>query len=116
MLCARDIVTFLGAWELMTLVPAAIILIWRNEEPARRGVFIYVAVTHLAGAGAWVALLVLARHGALGGHALDGSSSSGALVAVAALIGFGAKAGVDAAARVAAARAPARARRTSRRS
>jgi hypothetical protein len=72
MLCARDIVTFLGAWELMTLVPAAIVLIWRNEEPARRGVFIYVAVTHLAGAGARVALLVLARYGALGGNALDG--------------------------------------------
>ncbi len=71
-----------------------IILVWRNEEPARRGVFIYVAITHLAGAGAWVALLVLAEHGALGGHALDASSSSGALVAVAALIGFGAKAGV----------------------
>jgi hydrogenase-4 component B len=94
MLCARDVFTFLAAWELMTLLPAAIILIWRNEERARRGVFIYVAVTHLAGAGAWVALLVLAEHGALGGHALDASSSSGVLVAVAALIGFGAKAGV----------------------
>ncbi len=93
-LCARDLLTFLAAWELMTLVPAAIILIWRDEERARRGVFVYVGVTHLAGAGAWVALLVLARHGALGGPALDASSSSGALVAVAALIGFGAKAGV----------------------
>jgi hydrogenase-4 component B len=94
LLCARDVLTFLAAWELMTLLPAVIILVWRNEEPARRGVFIYVAITHLAGAGAWVALLVLAEHGALGGHALDASSSSGALVAVAALIGFGAKAGV----------------------
>jgi hydrogenase-4 component B len=94
MLCARDVVTFLASWELMTLLPATIILVWRSEERARRGVFIYVAVTHLAGAGAWVALLVLARHGALGGHALDGSSGSGALVAIAALIGFGAKAGV----------------------
>ena len=37
---------------------------------------------------------MLAEHGALGGRALDGSSSSGALVAIAALIGFGAKAGV----------------------
>ena len=57
-----------AAWELMTLVPAAIILVWRNEEQARRSVFVYVAVTHLAGAGAWVALLVLADHGALGGR------------------------------------------------
>jgi len=94
LLCARDVITFLGAWELMTLVPAAIILIWRNEERARRAVFIYVAVTHVAGAGAWIALLVLARHGALGGPALAASSSSGGLAAVAALIGFGAKAGV----------------------
>jgi len=94
LLCARDVVTFLAAWELMTLLPASIILVWRNEERARRGVFIYVAVTHLAGAGAWVALLVLAEHGALGGRALDGSSSTAAVVAIAALIGFGAKAGV----------------------
>ena len=94
LLCARDVVTFLAAWELMTLVPAGIILVWRNEEPARRAVFVYVAVTHVAGAGAWVALLVLAEHGALGGRALDGTSSTGAVVAIAALIGFGAKTGV----------------------
>ena len=94
LLCARDAITFLGAWELMTLVPAAIILVWHNEERARRTVFIYVAVTHVAGAGAWVALLVLAEHGALGGPALAASSPSGALVAIAALVGFGAKAGV----------------------
>ena len=94
LLCARDVLTFLGAWELMTLVPAAIILVWHNEERARRAVFVYVAVTHVAGAGAWVSLLVLAQHGALGGPALDASSSSGALVAIAALVGFGAKAGV----------------------
>jgi formate hydrogenlyase subunit 3/multisubunit Na+/H+ antiporter MnhD subunit len=29
LLCARDLVMFLLAWELMTLVPAAIILVWR---------------------------------------------------------------------------------------
>ena len=94
LLCARDLVMFLLAWELMTLVPAAIILVSRSDETARRSVFVYAAVTHLAGAGVWIALLVLADHGALGGHALDASSGSGALVAVAALIGFGAKAGV----------------------
>ena len=94
LLCARDLVMFLLAWELMTLVPAAIILVSRSDETARRSVFVYAAVTHLAGAGVWIALLLLADHGALGGHALDASSGSGALVAVAALIGFGAKAGV----------------------
>jgi hydrogenase-4 component B len=93
LLCARDVVMFLMAWELMTLVPAAIILIWRVEQEARRSVFVYVAVTHLAGSGVWVALLVLADHGALGGSTLDASSATGALVAVTALIGFAAKAG-----------------------
>ncbi len=93
LLCARDVITFLMAWELMTLVPAAIILVSRVEEEARRSVFVYVAVTHLAGVGVWVALLVLADHGALGGPALDASSGAGTLVAVGALIGFGAKAG-----------------------
>jgi hydrogenase-4 component B len=94
LLCARDLVMFLVAWELMTLVPAAIILVWHSDELARRSVFVYAAVTHLAGGGVWIALLVLADHGAIGGHALDASSSTGTLVAVVALIGFGAKAGV----------------------
>jgi hydrogenase-4 component B len=94
LLCARDVVSFLVSWELMTLVPAAIILIWHADQPARRSVFVYAAVTHVAGAGVWLSLLVLAGHGALSGHALAASSSPGVLVSVAALIGFGAKAGV----------------------
>jgi hydrogenase-4 component B len=94
LVCARDVVSFLVAWELITLVPAAIILIWSTDQAARRSVFVYAAVTHLAGAGVWVSLLVLAEHGALSGHALAASSSTGVLVSVAALIGFGAKAGV----------------------
>ena len=77
LLCARDSLTFLGAWELMTLVPAAIILVWRTDEDrARRSVFVYVAVTHLAGAGTWVALLVLADARRARRPALDASSSS----------------------------------------
>lgn len=94
LLCARDVVSFLASWELMTLVPVAIILVWRADEPARRSVFVYAAITHLAGAGVWVALLVLAERGALTGHALAASSSTGVLVSVSALVGFGAKAGV----------------------
>ena len=94
LVCARDVVTFLASWELMTLVPAAIILIWHADRAARRSVFVYAAVTHLAGAGVWVAMLVLAEHGALSGHALAASSSTGVLVSVSALVGFGAKAGV----------------------
>ena len=65
-LCARDVVTFLAGWELMTLVPAAIMLVVRSDEAARRTVFAYVAITHLGGVGVWVALLELARAGAIG--------------------------------------------------
>ena len=65
-LTARDPLTFLVGWEAMTLVPAAVILIAHADEPARRAVFFYVALTHLAGAGTWVAILLLANEGAIG--------------------------------------------------
>lgn len=93
-LCARDPLTFLTFWELMTLVPAAIILVGRNDEPARRTAFTYVGITHLGGAGVWVALLLLAREGALGeADVLESGSGLQAAIALAALIGFGTKAG-----------------------
>ncbi|MGD0455262.1 MAG: proton-conducting transporter membrane subunit [Solirubrobacteraceae bacterium] len=90
--CARDVSTFLGFWELMTLVPAAAILLARQDREARHGVFVYLAITHIGGAGVWVSMLVLAQHGALGGHPLGGSVA--ALVACASLIGFSTKAGL----------------------
>ena len=65
-LCARDALSFLFFWELMTLVPAAIILAGTATEAARHTVFTYVAITHLGGAGTWIALLLLAHEGALG--------------------------------------------------
>ena len=94
-LCARDPVTLLGGWELMTLLPAAIILVDGAGAAARHTVLVYVAITHLAGAGTWVAVL-LAAHAGL----LDGSGTvargSGLQVAIAlcALVGMGTKAGV----------------------
>ncbi len=92
LLAARDVTTFLAFWELITLLPAAMILIVRHDEQARRDVFAYLAITHLGGIGVWVSLLVLADHGALGGAPLH-SAGLRALVAVAAMIGFGTKAG-----------------------
>ena len=65
-LCARDALSFLFFWELMTLVPAAIILVGTATESARHAVFTYVAITHLGGAGTWIALLLLAHEGAIG--------------------------------------------------
>lgn len=89
---ARDVSTFLGFWELMTLVPAAAILLARQDREARHGVFVYLAITHIGGAGVWVAMLVLVQHGALGGHQLGGGLA--AFVACASLIGFSTKAGL----------------------
>jgi hydrogenase-4 component B len=88
-LTARDVTTFLAFWELMTLVPAAAILVARRDRAVRRAVFVYLAITHLGGAGVWIALLTLAHEGALG--AGDGPRT---LVLVAALVGFGTKAGL----------------------
>lgn len=90
--CARDVSTFLGFWELMTLVPAGAILLARQDEQARHGVFVYLAITHIGGAGVWVSMLVLAAHGALGGPSLGGGLA--AFVACMSLIGFSTKAGL----------------------
>jgi hydrogenase-4 component B len=83
-LAARDVVTFLAFWELMTLVPAAAILVARPDRAVRRAVFVYLAITHLGGIGVWVALLTLANEG----------EGPRAIVLVAALVGFGTKAGL----------------------
>ena len=92
---ARDALSFLFFWELMTLVPAAIILVGTATESARRTVFTYIAITHLGGAGTWIALLLLAHEGAIGNStALTEGSSVQAVIAIAAIIGFGTKAGL----------------------
>ena len=94
--CARDPISFLLGWELMTLLPAIVIMIARaDDHRARRTVFTYLAVTHLGGAGTWIAVLLLAQAGAIG-HPEAISSGSGlqTAIALAALFGMGTKAGV----------------------
>jgi hydrogenase-4 component B len=95
-LCARDPLMFLAGWESMTLVPAVVILVSRRaDRRARQTVFNYLAVTHLGGAGTWIAILLLAHAGAIGGHASIASGSGlQAAIALSALVGFGTKAGV----------------------
>jgi hydrogenase-4 component B len=93
LLLARDVTTFLAFWELMTLLPASAILVARSDGSARRDTFYYVAVTHIGGAGVWIAMLLLARHHGLSGSPLQGGGQR-ALVMVAALVGFGTKAGL----------------------
>ena len=111
-LCARDALSFLFFWELMTLVPAAVILAGQRvarppgtpSSPTSRS-------RTSAAPGTWIALLLLAHEGAIGDPtALSEGSGVQAVIAVAAIVGFGTKAGPDADARVAAARAPDRAR------
>ena len=94
--CARDPLTFLAAWELMTLLPAAVILVARGaDRPSRRTVFTYLAVTHLAGVGTWVAILLLADAESIGGGStLARGSGLQIAIALAALVGMGTKAGL----------------------
>jgi hydrogenase-4 component B len=94
-LAARDVTTLLAFWELMTLMPAAAILVAKRDAAVRGAVYAYLAITHLGGAGVWIALLVLQHHGAIGDPGALAAAGSGAqtLVAIAALIGFGTKAG-----------------------
>ena len=95
-LCARDPITFLLGWELMTLLPAAVILVARAaDRQSRRVVFVYVTITHLGGAGTWIAILLLAHAGAIGqSTALAPGSGLQTGIALAALVGMGTKAGV----------------------
>lgn len=95
-LTARDLVSFLGLWELMTLVPAAAILIVRRERRVRHTVLVYLGLTHVGGVGVWVALLLLLRYGALGNPSALAAQGTGiqVLVALAAVVGFGTKAGL----------------------
>ncbi len=94
-LTARDVTTFLTFWELMTLLPAAAILVAKRDVSVRGAVYAYLAITHLGGAGVWIALLVLQHHGAIGDPSALAAAGTGAqtLVAISALIGFGTKSG-----------------------
>lgn len=92
-LCARDITTFLAFWELMTLAPAAAILVARRGRRVRRDVFAYVGITHLGGVGVWLALIALHQAGALGGAPVAAGGLQ-TFIALAALVGFGTKAGL----------------------
>lgn len=95
-LTARDVGSFLAFWELMTLVPAASILVRRSDRRARRDTFVYVAITHLGGVGVWLALIALQQVGAVGDATALAHHGAGlqVFVAVAAVIGFGTKAGL----------------------
>lgn len=95
-LTARSATGFLACWELMTMIPAAAILVQRRDGPVRAAVYGYLAITHVAGTGVWIAVLILAHHGGMGDPRALAHTGAVAqtVVALAALIGFGAKAGL----------------------
>ena len=65
------------------------------DRPARQAVFTQSVISHLGGAGTWIAVLLLAKAGAIGNpSAIEAGSGLQAAVALAALIGMGTKAGV----------------------
>jgi hydrogenase-4 component B len=96
LVCARDVISFLAFWELMTVLPAATILVARQSRTVRRSVFVYLAVTHIGGVGVWVSLLLLAHIGAFTDpHAFARASTAmQTVIAVGAIVGFGTKAGL----------------------
>jgi hydrogenase-4 component B len=93
---ARDTVTFLMMWELMSVAPAVAILLTSRSAKTCRAVLVYLGSTHLAGVGVWLSMLALAHLGAFTDpHALAGQTSLvRSLLAAAALVGFGTKAGL----------------------
>ncbi len=93
LVAARDVTTFLACWELMTLIPAAAMLVARQDEEVRRAVIVYVGITHVGAVGVWVVMLILSAHGAIGGTPLSPGGLQ-TLVLVMALAGFLTKAGI----------------------
>jgi hydrogenase-4 component B len=98
--CAGDLVTFLLAWECMTLSSWVLVVSdTRNEENARAGL-LYMVMAHAGTAALLVAFLVLADRGggtdfpALHAAARGLDPAARTAVFLLALVGFGAKAGV----------------------
>jgi hydrogenase-4 component B len=78
------------------LVPATAILVRRNDATVRHAVYVYLAVTHLGGAGVWICVLALAQYGAIGNPAALAAHGTAlqAFVIAMAIVGFGTKAGL----------------------
>ena len=96
---AGDVITFLLAWELMTLATAALVATEHEERASRRAGYLYLVMSHV-GTGCLVAgfLTLAAASGSLSlsallaGHLVSGLMSDGVFVLF--FIGFGVKAGV----------------------
>jgi len=99
-LLARDALSFLTVWEMMSLASFGLVVTHREEGSARRAGFIYLVATHLSALALVAMFAILASHGlgttfagyARGLRGLAGPTRS--LVFALAVIGFGGKAAV----------------------
>ena len=97
--CARSIVPFMGAWELMAIGSLLLILTEYRHVEARRAGFIYIVATHVGTLALFALFATLTRASAdwtFDGMAQGLPLSGGGRVAVLALalVGFGVKAGL----------------------
>ncbi|MGH7619489.1 MAG: proton-conducting transporter membrane subunit [Gemmatimonadaceae bacterium] len=97
--CARSVVPFMGAWELMAIGSLLLILTEHRHAEARRAGFIYIVATHAGTLALFALFATLARDtgdftfGALAeGTRADGAARNAVLAL--ALVGFGVKAGL----------------------
>ena len=96
---AGDVITFLFAWELMTLATAALVATEHQERASRRAGYLYLVMSHV-GTGCMVAgfLTLAAASGSLSlssllaGHLVSGLTRDAVFVLF--FVGFGVKAGV----------------------
>jgi hydrogenase-4 component B len=93
---ARDAVTFLMMWELMSVAPAVAILLESRSAESSRAVLVYLGWTHLAGVGVWLSMLALAHLGVFtDAHVFAAQPQLvRSLLPAAALVGFGTKIGL----------------------
>ncbi|MFA5909560.1 MAG: proton-conducting transporter membrane subunit [Vicinamibacterales bacterium] len=96
---AADVLTFLGAWELMTLVTAALVATDHEERASRRAAYLYLVMSHVA-TGCLIAgfMTLAAASGSLSFSAILSGEATPApmrhwLFALF-FIGFGLKAGI----------------------
>ena len=97
-LCARAIMPFMGAWELMAIGSLLLIMTEHHRAEARRAGLIYIFATHAGTLALFAMFAVLARSSgdwSFSALATGTTGPSGARTAVLALalVGFGVKAG-----------------------
>ena len=96
---ASDVITFVFAWEMMTLTTGALVVTEHEQRTSRRAAFLYLAMSHV-GTGCLIAgfLALAAASGSISFPALlAGGAPTGAAghtLFLLFLVGFGVKAGV----------------------